>query len=528
MNAYFQIISKQGKAFVRVYPANNGGEAIRREELVEYLQLKNIMYDPKDMMAAFTATEIIDIPTAYSYEYADSEFVKVTVSPDNMVCTVRVIPPFAGGKEMDKRGFLSELTSRGIVNGIDEAVIDSFLKERQYCTDLVVAKGTAPIQGSDAVIEYFFNTNPKIKPTLKEDGTVDFFNLNTIIHVKKGDLLAKLTPAVPGKPGKNIKGENIRPRDVRPAILKYGRNITMTDDKTELYSDVNGHVSFVEGKVFVSNVLEVENVDNSVGNIVYDGSVRVNGNVCENFKVIAKGSIEVRGVVEGAYLEATENIVVVRGMKGMHKGVLKAGKNIVCNFIENSSVTAEGNIDTESIMHSTVVSGGDVRVNGKKGFITGGRVCASNLISVKNLGSNMGADTTVEVGVDASVKMKAQELQKEITEINKSLAQITPVLDSVKQKLASGVKLMQNQIQQVQLLAVQSKELTARREVCIAEIEKCQEILDSETQGQVIVTGDVSPGTKIVIGDASMMVKTAMKYCRFVKQDGDVKMAAIY
>ena len=40
---------------------------------------------------------------------------------------------------------------------------------------------------------------------------------------------------------------------------------------------MDGHVSLVEGKVFVSDVLTVENVDSSTGNIEYDGNVQVNG-----------------------------------------------------------------------------------------------------------------------------------------------------------------------------------------------------------------------------------------------------------
>jgi uncharacterized protein (DUF342 family) len=60
------------------------------------------------------------------------------------------------------------------------------------------------------------------------------------------------------------------------------------------------------------------------------------------------------------------------------------------------------------------------------------------------------------------------------------------------------------------------------------ELEQYQTVLDSETQGQVIVTGDVYPGVKICIGDVSMVVKSPMKYCRFIKEAGDVKMAAIY
>ena len=109
---------------------------------------------------------------------------------------------------------------------------------------------------------------------------------------------------------------------MKRTTLRFGHNITLSEDRKTLTADVDGHVMLVEGKVFVSNVLEVENVDISTGNIEYEGSVKVNGNVCTNFSVKAKGNIEVSGVVEGACLEADGNIIIARGMNGMARGCL--------------------------------------------------------------------------------------------------------------------------------------------------------------------------------------------------------------
>lgn len=531
MNGYFQVVQKNGKCCVKLFPPTDGGEPIRRDELSEYLSFKNITFDIKELAAALNGLSSVSIfPTNTDFNHVEGEFVKVFCAPDNMSVTVRMIPAYEGGSQMSREEFMREFSARGICYGFDDAAIDAFLKNRPYCTDVVLVRGIAPVHGTDAKIEYFFNTDPKIKPTLNEDGTVDFFNLNTINHCQKGDLLARLTPETFGESGKNVKGELIKPRDVKKLRLSYGHNIDANEDKTEIYSAVSGHVSFVEGKVFVSNVFTVENVDNSVGNIDYDGSVCVNGNVCENFTIKAKGSIEVKGVVEGAYLEAGENITIARGMNGMHKGVLKAGGNIVAKFFENASVTAGGFVEAGSIMHCTVNAGTDIRVTGKKGFIAGGRVCASNTIEVKNLGSPMGADTVVEVGMDTTVKTTVQERQKEIVAIDKQLATIRPVLEGARAKLMQGIKMSADQLAQVQKLAVLNKSLTEKREAAVVEIETFTNSADNQgpVTGQVIVTGDVYPGTKICIGDVSMVVKNAMKYCRFIKEGGDVKMVAIY
>ncbi|MCQ2523954.1 MAG: FapA family protein [Lachnospiraceae bacterium] len=529
MNGYFQLApGANGKIVINIFPPTDGGEAIRREEILEYLSIKNIAYEVKDLGAALLSGEAASIPTATDFRFAEGEFVKISVSPDNMLATARIIAPFRGAQPMSVAEFGRELSSRGIINGIDAQGINAFLANRKYCTDFVVAKGTPPVQGKDAQIEYFFNTDLRVRPTMNEDGSVDFFNLNTINHCKKGDLLARLTPAVLGSMGMNIKGERIKPREVRQKLLRFGRNITQTEDKKEIYADVAGHVALVDGKVFVSNVFEVENVDNSVGNIEYDGSVRVNGNVRENFKIKAAGNVEVRGIVEGATIEAGGNIIIAMGMQGMHKGVLKAEGNIICKFIENSTVTAGGYVESESIIHTNVVAGTDVNCSGKRGLITGGKVCATNSISVRNLGSAMAADTVVEVGMDTGVKQKIIALQKEIAEINKQMNTIKPVLDGAKQKLALGIKMNAAQLQQIQKLAILSKANSEKLQDDIAALESLQAVADAETQGTVTVTGDVFPGTKICIGDVSMVVKNAMKYCRFVKDGGDVKMAAIY
>ncbi len=533
MNGCFSIVSKDGKCFLKLVPPTDGGEPIRLDDLSEYISIKNLSCDFKTLAKVATSIDKpVLFPTTTDFKYADSEFVKVMVSPDNMTVTMRVIPPYEGGKQMPREEFMREFSSRGICYGLDNEAIDTFLASRPYCTDVVVAHGTPPIHGTDARIEYFFNTDPRVKPTLNEDGTVDFFNLNTINHCKEGDLLARLIPAEFGESGTNVKGEKIKSRDVRSTILKFGHNIRITDDKTELYSMVSGHVSLVEGKVFVSNVFEVENVDNSVGNIDYDGSVRVNGNVCENFKVKAKDSIEVRGVVEGAILEAGENITIARGMNGMHKGVLKAGGNIVTKFLENATVTAEGFFESESILHSNVTAGTDIKVTGHKGFISGGRSCATNVIEVKTLGSEMGADTIVEVGANANVKQPLMEIQKRIADINKQLATIKPVLAGAKAKLTQGIKMSTDQLLQVQKLAKLNNQLTEELSSITDEYNRINEELandeESNKRGSVIVTGNVYPGTKICIGDVSMVVKSGFKNCRFIKQDGDVKMVGIY
>ena len=56
------------------------------------------------------------------------------------------------------------------------------------------------------------------------------------------------------------------------------------------------------------------------------------------------------------------------------------------------------------------------------------------------------------------------------------------------------------------------------------ELDRLQSLIENKNNAQVAVSGEVFPGTKIVISEVSMVVQKSMQFCRFVKKYGDVKM----
>lgn len=531
-NGYFQVVCGTNGTALKVYAPEGEGASVGTKEVMEYLNRCGVTYDlhmlNKGIQEALEAQGkeyLFTLNTEASMEIRES--CQIFASQDRMLVSARFYAPSVNGERMTFREFMGDLAQKNIKFGIMEKELEEFFENPQYCTNILVAKGEPPRHGTDARIEYYFETDLTAKPTLKEDGSVDFFHLNTISHCKEGDVLAKLFPEDAGEDGTSVYGEKIKPRAVKRETLRFGRNISLTEDRMMIKSDVNGHVTLVDGKVFVSNVLEVENVDNSTGNIDYDGSVTIRGNVCTNFSVKAKGNIEVNGVVEGAYLEADGNIIIARGMNGMVKGTLRAGGNVIAKYIENSKVYAGGYVSTESILHSEVMAGTEVLVTGRRGFITGGRVCATNLVRVKTLGSSMGADTTIEVGADPEVKLKLQQLQKQMVENKKAVDSMRPVLTSVAQKLSQGVKLSPEQVKYFQDMLQSEREKKIQMENDMKEMQTLQMLLDASANAKVEVTGEVFGGTRICIADVSMVVKDSMSYCKFIKSQGDVKMTAL-
>ncbi len=526
MNAYFQLITGSDSTSIKLFPPTDGGKNINVTELAEYLQLKNVeVGDWKDIyQAILDFDKPLVLPLSSVGRGAERECFSLKVSEDKMTAIARFYPPSDTGASIaTKEEIIDDLRFHNITFGYDMQEIERFMTERRYCEDIIVARGEEPVQGKDARIEYCFNTDLSMKPKRNPDGSVDFFHLDTINHCEKDDVLAKLHREVQGQPGKTVYGETINPKTVKHLMLKFGRNILLSEDKCVISSQVDGHVRLDGDKVFVSEVYEVENVGPATGNIESNGSVLVRGNVQSGFSIKAKGNVEVRGVVEGANVESAGDIIIARGMNGMGKGTLKAGGSIILKFAENATIEAGTYVESDSILHSHVNAKTEVNVDGRKGFVIGGTIRATERISCKTLGSPMGAATLVEVGMDPEQKMRMQELQKNIVETSKSLHSIKAILVEATQRLRKGEKFPPEQIQYIQSLAISNKQLTEQLEKDQEEMSELEKIMQGQSKACVCVSDEAYSGTKISIGDVSMVLKSSMNYCRFIKEQGSIK-----
>ena len=529
-NAYFRIIVKGDGTYLELIPPMGNGAALSFGEMQDYLARRNLLVDKVVVAKAIQEShgEKCTVKLEGGTGREEAETYNLDVSDDKMKCIVRFYPASGQGAELKKDELIRDLQFKKIVYGVHEDVINSFFSDRHYCTDYVIADGTPAREGCDGRIDYLFNTNPNTKPKLNEDGTVDFFNLELISPCKAGGVVARLIPADRGEPGKDIFGMEIKPRTVEEPRFRYGMNLTVSEDGLELISGVNGNVSLVDDKVFVSNVYQVNDVDTSTGNIEYDGDITVTGNINAGFRVKASGNVEVKGVVEGAEVEAGGDIIIARGMNGMSKGVLKAGRNVVSKFIENSSIEAGGYVHSEAIMQSNILCKGDVVVNGRKGFITGGSIHALGNVEARIIGSTMGVDTDIQVGADPTIKLRAASMQKEINENNKKLSQIKPVLATLTMRLKKGDKLTPDQLRNFKQLSVEYKELNDTILKQMDEYDAYLEQVDvTDTESVVKVSDCAYPGTKITISEVYMQLKAPAQHSRFVKEGADIRIKAL-
>lgn len=524
-NGYAQLVVRGEDTNVIIYPPKEGGAPMDVNRLVSYLE-KNLLnqYDLKELSRACKNTmEETEVKVGMAPFRAFNEMMEMEVSADKMLVFCRFYPSSEGGDWMSANEITVQLQQNNIKYGIDQEAIERFLKNREYNKDIVLAKGTPPKQGKDAKIEYFFNTSLNTKPKKNPDGTVDYHDLNTVSMVQAGQKLARLIPADRGEDGTDVLGNVIKPRQVKELKLEFGNNITLSEDRMEITSNVTGHAVLTAGKVFVSDVLEIPaDVDTSTGDINYDGSVLIKGNVKSGFKVTANGDVVVEGVVEGAVITTKGQIVIKQGIHGMNKGILDAGGNVLCKFIENATVTSGGYIETEGIMHSKVSAFSEIHVHGRKSLVTGGIIRAGVLLDTEVLGSEMGTVTQVEVGVDPAKKTKFNELQKNLLEKKKSIDSLKPILTNFSEKMAAGVQLSKDKLEYVQKLAQHFKEEQEALKALKEELEILHAEIKAGSDARVKVSKNVYSGVTVTISDVSLTVRDTRAFCQFVREGGEV------
>lgn len=529
-NAFFQLIQKDDGMYLKAYPEVDGGEKLSVEDVLNYLDKKNLKDVDSGIVKYFvedanSGKKDVLVKVLEGKQIPEKEFGLVSIDKKGYLAKIRLYPPSDKGARLSTSELKNLIEQNGVKYGIIEKNIEIALKARLYCMDILVAKAKLPVNGSDAEIVYSFNAEKTLKPTMSEDGSVDFHKLDMIESVKEGQLLATLIPIDYGEPGKDVYGNMIRPKKVRNKRLRHGKNIHLSDDKLRMYSDVSGNVTLVNDMVFVTDTYTIEgDVGPSTGDIDYDGAVEVKGNVITGYTVKATGDITVNGAVEGAMLISEGKIVLKRGMQGMGKGVMEAKGDVISNFIESATVKSGGAIYTDAIMHSNISANGDVIVNGKRGLIAGGSVKTTTKIETKVAGSTMGTQTELEVGFDTTLGERYRNIEKHIDQMTDEKDSIVKNLKILQKRMQTKGKLEPEKMKLI-------KEGTERIKVIDQTIEEeteAYERIDEEMQrtsdgGKVRVENIAYPGVKIVISNISTFVHTETHRCTFIREGADIR-----
>lgn len=406
--------------------------------------------------------------------------------------------------------------------GLQEEVVKNLINNKMYNEEICIAKGLPPKHGEDGKVKYYFEVNKKISPKVNDDGSVDYRELDIVNNVKKGDLLAEIILPIDGELGIKVTGEEVDYKKGKVPFIKQGKNIEVVNDGLSFLAAKDGMAKLINNKISVLDVFEVPAVDNSTGNVYFNGTVIVKGNVINGFKLEASGDLDINGVVEGAYINNEGNILIRRGIQGYGKAQIYTEGKLTTRFIENASIKAGNVITAEAIMHSEVESYDGINLIGKRGLIVGGICKARRHIHAITVGSSMATVTTLEVGVDTNLNIKYDKLMENNKGLEENYNKVNKSIGILETMMESG-KADESKIQLYKKLLNTRNSLEEEINKINSELSVLQNQIEALCNGEIKVEGTVYPGVRIVIGNEMKVIKDEIEHCSFYLEDGEVK-----
>lgn len=364
--------------------------------------------------------------------------IQVQIAPDDMSASL-TITKAKGGKPATAEAALQALASAGVTSGIDQVAVANACQQ-PGCNGVVVATGLLPVDGHDAVFEELIPVLGDRAPKVDENGLIDYREHGSIQVVHAGEPLMRRQPATPGVDGYTVRGKVLtaRPGRDQPFAAQLAGAEVAQDNPNLLQASLTGQPVRVQCGVMVEPILRIPEVNMATGNIHYDGTVQIGGDVSHGMKVQASGDIVVGGMVDGGELEAGGNIAVTGGVVAHAK--LRAAGSVTARFAEAVQIYAgtlivihDMALECELQSLNQVVVGD---ASPQRGRLIGGVTTAMMSIKVPVLGSATSGVTRLVLGSNPELDAKHRALQERIdkedaahTSLHKLVVHLTTVGD---------------------------------------------------------------------------------------------------
>lgn len=421
------------------------------------------------------------------------------------------------------------LRVQGIKFGIIEERLQSFIQNPTPSVPVPVVSGTPPQHGIDAQISFNFDYEKLVKYSSGKSGKHHAGAYKEFI-TKKGQLIARKTPATQGESGKDIYGSEIPPKPGKDKSLvaQFGKNIAVDETGSKAYALAEGILKYESEKVHVDEILVFSgDLDVNVGNIEFEGTVIVEGMVIPGMLIKARDDIKIAQIVEASTLVAGRDIEITSGIKGRGKAYIQAGRDIRARFVENAELESGRDIIIESaVINSNSRCKRNFMIMGKPGDLIGGFVSASQKVIANVIGSDMNVTTTIEVGVDPDLRQRMLLLNSQIALDKENLSKVTKIvrtLREMKEKMGNQfpkdkVELLVKSINSINTLNTQIPKL-------VSELEELQQRVEESLTGSTVIARQLlQAGVEITIRDRKFYASRDFEKAVLILEDGEIRM----
>lgn len=352
----------------------------------------------------------------------------INISKDEMEA---VLVFNTNNKKIDRETLFLHLFKAGIIYGIDDAAVNIIVKGTCPEDYLVIARGTKPEKGADGSYEFFFRTNLSKKPVILEDGSVDYKNIDWMEMVKKDQKIAYYHAAEEGKDGRTVTGKAIPSRKGKELRMLAGKGFELLSDRKTYISAKDGKIEFVNDRITITDLLLLDDVTISTGNIQFDGTVHVRGNVGKGVSISSTKDIIVDGFVEAANLSAQGDIILKKGCNASGQGNITSGNDLMARFLEGARIHTKGSVKINYCMNCDIHAENMIEVTG---MIAGGTSYAAAGITTREIGNYSGIRTIVRVGQNDDFIKREAQLNGRIYEVEEELELLQRASDDFREK----------------------------------------------------------------------------------------------
>jgi len=527
----FQIRNLGGFAYLKVYKPGKLGKKVKPEEVFARLKLFGIEdYDRSEVEKIVKEADGEDHKIAKwtGGSPVDSRL-ELEISEDAMQASATLIPAKHGGSTISLEDAKRILENNKIVYGIKEDVLEKLITGQKYYIKTVIAEGKPPVSATNGYIKVLFDTShrPNLKP--ESSGRVDFKNINLIKSVQKGEILAEKVDPHPGEIGKNIFGMDLPFEVGKPGEWKVGTNCELIENGKKLISTISGRpILERDGTIRVDEIIQLENVDYSTGNIDFPGTIIVEGTVADNFTLRTKGSLFIKKSVGRVFLHAEKDIVLSGGVMGRNGGYIEAGGDIFTKFVEQGNLKAGGSIFIEEAsLHSNLVAGEAIVIQGGRGELIGGEAIAGSYISVSKLGAVVETKTSVVVGMSPQIFEELKKMKEDMASKEEILRKVRQSLQKFNDMIANKKEISLEEKETLKKLLELEKKYIELSQSLKTQYESILSSYDAETEAYIEVEKFIYPRVNINFGKGKQFnseLKTIEgKVFIYIQPDGTVQ-----
>lgn len=407
-----------------------------------------------------------------------------------------------------------------ITHGVNWPVISDILKKSQWDIEHVIAVSTPPQHGIDGKLIEKVPIDPDAKPITLQDGRVDFKNIKNIRQIREGDLIAIRNPPVMGKPGIDVFGNPITPKEGVDVELPAGVNTKIHPDGKQLMAGNSGYLYRDKGKICIGELLCIEgDINFKTGNIKYSGDVIINGNVQGGFSIDVKGHIHIMGTVDSAQIVSrTGTITIEKGVFGKSKANIQAKQNIRVQRIQDATLESEGEVTILQSCRNTKVFGQRIS------FERGCEIIGCNLVAYDSINAHVLGIGDTENKLIILDRMREDQAQK-MDEYQKLLSKVLEATIPIEKRIKGMNKMLHNSEveatekikEEVKQVVVQYHDMQKKSRYIQEKIEelKIEMARPRETPGVIRIFDVCMPGEVIEMYGKALTLRQAYSKIEF-------------